>query len=164
MEPVIRHPTPDEMPAFVATMNTGFLEHTDLEKTEKFAEELRQLWDLDRVWAAFDGDRLVGTFRSFPTQLTVPGCAQVPGTALTAVSVLADHRRQGILRARSPRSRAARDRGEFRALSLEHPIYGRFGYGPRPRRSRGRSTRSPPSHSEPRAASSCPPSEATATR
>ena len=99
MNPVIRHPAPEEMPAFVTTMNTGFLEHVDAEKTEKVAEELRQLWDLERVWAAFDGDRLVGTFRSFATQLTVPGCAQVPGTALTAVSVLADHRRQGILRA-----------------------------------------------------------------
>ena len=133
MNPVIRHPTPEEMPAFVTAMNTGFLEPVDAEKTEKVAEELRQLWDLDRVWAAFDGDRLVGTFRSFATQLTVPGCAQVPGTALTAVSVMADHRRQGILRAMvAAEHEAARDRGEVLALlySAEYPIYGRFGYGP----------------------------------
>ena len=133
MDPVIRHPTPDEMPAFVTAMNTGFLEPADAEKTEKVAEELRQLWDLDRLWAAFDGDRLVGTFRSFATQLTVPGCAQVPGTALTAVSVMADHRRQGILRAMvAVEHEAARDRGEILGLlySAEYPIYGRFGYGP----------------------------------
>ena len=57
MNPAIRHPTPEEMPAFVTAMNTGFLEPVDAEKTEKVAEELRQLWDLERVWAAFDGDR-----------------------------------------------------------------------------------------------------------
>jgi predicted acetyltransferase len=134
------------MPAFVTAMNTAS-SSADAEKTEKVAEELRQIWDLDRVWAAFDGDRLVGTFRSFATQLTVPGCAQVPGTALTAVSVMADHRRQGILRAMvAAEHGAARDRGEVLALlySAEYAIYGRFGYGPRPR-GHADARRSPPS-------------------
>jgi len=133
MDPVIRHPTPDEMPAFVTAMNTGFLEHVDAEKAEKVAEELRQNWDLARVWAAYDGDRPVSSFRSFPTQLTVPGCAQVGATGIAAVAVLADHRRRGIMRAMVVAEHdAARERGETLALlyAAEYPIYGRFGYGP----------------------------------
>ena len=134
MEPAIRHATSEEMPAFVTTMNTAFLEHVDAEKTEKVAEELRQLWDLERVWAAFDGDRLVGTFRSFATELTVPGCAQVPGNG-------AD-RRVGPRRpppagdpagdgGRGARGGARSGRGGLALLySAEYPIYGRFGYGP----------------------------------
>ena len=99
---------------------------------EKVAAELREIWDLDRVWSAFDGDRLVSTFRSFPTEITVPGCGSVAATGIASVSVKPDHRRRGIMRAMVAKEHAAaRDRGEVAALlyAAEYPIYGRFGYG-----------------------------------
>ena len=33
--------------------------------------------DLERTWGAFDGDRVVGTLRSFATPFTTPGPAEV---------------------------------------------------------------------------------------
>ena len=54
-------------------MTTAFLERPD---TARIAGELASLWDLDRVLAAFDGERMCGTFRSWATELTVPGGAQ----------------------------------------------------------------------------------------
>ena len=65
----------DELPAYVDTFTTAFLERLD---PAKVAAELEPIWDLQRVWAAFDGDRLCGTFRSWATELTVPGGAQLP--------------------------------------------------------------------------------------
>ena len=40
------------------------------------AEFRRGHTDLDRAWAAFDGTSVVGTLRSFPTPLTLPGGAR----------------------------------------------------------------------------------------
>ena len=119
----------DELETFLGTMTTGFQEHTDVAKV---AQELRPLWDLQRVLAAFDGTGMVGTFRSWATEVTVPGGAQLPASAVAAVTVLPTHRRQGILRALVAHEHSAiHERGE--AISLlyasEYPIYGRFGYG-----------------------------------
>jgi predicted acetyltransferase len=130
MEPTIRLVTPDDMPDFVRAMNASMFEQLD---PESVGAEIASNWQLDRVWAAFDGKRLVGTFRSFGTELTVPGCARLPGTALSSVSVRPDYRRQGILRGMvAAEHAAARDRGEAVGLlyASEYPIYGRFGYGP----------------------------------
>ena len=127
----IRHPGDDEMPAFIEALQTGFLErHGDV---TRIADEMRPIWDLDRVWAAVDGDRICGTYRSWATELTVPGGAQLPAAAVAAVTVLPTHRRRGILRAMSAAEHGAiRERGEVFAVlhAAEWPIYGRFGYGP----------------------------------
>jgi len=130
MEPTIRLVTPDDLPDFVRAMNASLFLKLDPETT---AAEVAGNWDLGRVWAAFDRDRLLGTFRTFGTELTTPGCARLAATALSAVTVMPDARRRGILRRMvAAEHAAARDRGE--ALSLlyaaEYPIYGRFGYGP----------------------------------
>ena len=120
----------DELPAFVDAMSTAFLDRPD---TAAVAAAIVPLWDLSRAWAAFDGSRLVGTFRSWATELTLPGGVQVPAAAVTNVTVLPTHRRRGILRAMAAAEHAsARERGEAAAIlyAAEYPIYGRFGYGP----------------------------------
>jgi predicted acetyltransferase len=120
----------DELPAYVETFTSAFLERPD---TVKVAAEIEPIWDLSRAWAAFDGPRLCGTFRSWATELTVPGGARLPAAAVSAVTVLPTHRRRGILRAMTAAEHAAqRERGEVFGLlhAAEYPIYGRFGYGP----------------------------------
>jgi predicted acetyltransferase len=110
-------------------MSTTFLDRPDVEKV---ADEVRGLWPLDRTIGAFDGAQVVATFRSFDTEITVPGLARVPATAVSAVTVLPTHRRRGILRRLIAREHAAaRERGEAISLlyAAEYPIYGRFGYG-----------------------------------
>jgi predicted acetyltransferase len=126
----IRPIADDELQTLVETSGAGFLERRD---AAAVTAELRPLWDLRRTWAAFDDGRMCGTFRSWATDITVPGGGQLPATAIAGVSVLPTHRRRGILRGMvAAEHAAARERGE--ALSLlwaaEYPIYGRFGYGP----------------------------------
>jgi predicted acetyltransferase len=130
MTPTIRAITLGELPAFVEAMTTTFFERPD---AAKVAAELEPLWDLGRCHAAFDGARMCGTFRSWATELTVPGGERLPGSAIAGVSVLPTHRRRGILRALAAAEHGAiRERGEVVGLlfSAEYPIYGRFGYGP----------------------------------
>lgn len=126
----IRQIRDDELPAFVNTLSTAFLERPDVEKA---AAEVRPLWDLERAWAAFDDGRMCGTFRSWATELTVPGGERLPASAVSAVTVLPTHRRRGVLRGMVAAEHGAiRERGEVAGLlyASEYPIYGRFGYGP----------------------------------
>jgi predicted acetyltransferase len=118
----------DELPAWVEAKNVGFLGHAgdgEADITAEFA-------DLDRTLGAFDGDRVVGTLRSFPTELTLPG-GPVSCTALTNVTVTGTHRRRGLLTRMITRDLAESvERGEVvgALIAAEYPIYGRFGYGP----------------------------------
>jgi predicted acetyltransferase len=119
----------DDLVEYLETGATGFLERVD---TRALADEVRPFWDLSRHQAAFDGGTICGTFRSWGSELTVPGGVQVPASCIAGVAVLPTHRRRGILRRFiSGEHGAARERGE--ALSLlyasEYPIYGRMGYG-----------------------------------
>ncbi len=125
----IRRVRDDELPAYIDALSTAFLDRPDVERV---AAELRTMWDLERAWAAIDGGRVVGTFRSWGTEITVPGGGRLPAAAVSGVTVLPTHRRQGLLRRLVDHEHGAmRDRGE--ALSIlhasEYPIYGRFGYG-----------------------------------
>jgi predicted acetyltransferase len=120
----------DELLAWLDSVSIGFLDRPD---QAALAAEVRPHWDLARVWGAFEGSRIAGTFRTWHTELTVPGLAQVPGSAVTGVGVLPTHRRRGILsRLAAAEAVAARERGELVALlyASEFPIYQRFGYGP----------------------------------
>jgi predicted acetyltransferase len=106
--------------AFLADAVTGEVEHR------------RRAMDLDRSRGAFDGDRIVGTLRSFPTELTVPAPAQIAASALTNVTVLGTHRRRGILTqmvAGDLRDSAERGEAVSILIASEYAIYGRFGYG-----------------------------------
>ena len=130
MDPEIRLVTEEELPAFVDSLSTSFLDRPD---PVKLAAEVRPIWDLSRAWAAFNDGRISGTFRSWATQLTVPGGGLLPGSAIAGVTVLPTHRRRGTLRAMVAAEHAAiRERGEAVGLlyASEYRIYGRFGYGP----------------------------------
>ncbi len=126
----IRRVRPDELGESVEALTAAFLERPDVEEVVK---ELSPRWDLDRLWVAHDGERICGTFRSWATEVTVPGGARLPTAAVSGVTVLPTHRRRGILRGMVAAEHAAiRERGEVVALlhAAEYPIYGRFGYGP----------------------------------
>ena len=86
----------------------------------------------DRSLGAFDGTAVVGTLRSFATELTTPGPTSVAASALTAVTVAPTHRRRGLLSEMITKDlRDSAERGEAVSVLLasEYPIYGRFGYG-----------------------------------
>src|ERR1700704_2643710 len=83
----------DEAGSWVQALATGFLFHP----AEGEVERRRDGMNLDRTWAAFDGPRVVATLRSFETELTVAGLAEVTAAALTNVTVTATHRRRGLL-------------------------------------------------------------------
>jgi predicted acetyltransferase len=118
----------DEAQPWVMCTGVGFL----AQLSDDFAEYVRGELILDRTWAAFDGDDMVGTMRSWPTDLTVPGPATVTAAALTGVTVLPTHRRRGLLsEMMAAQLDDAVDRGEPVGILIasEYPIYGRFGYG-----------------------------------
>ncbi|HTN81822.1 MAG TPA: GNAT family N-acetyltransferase [Acidimicrobiales bacterium] len=125
----VRTITEDELPAWGVALTRGFMH---VSAPEGDAEFRRQMRHNDRNWAAFDGTAIVGTLRSFPTPLTLPGGATVTSAALTAVTVSATHRRQGLLTRMLTGDLDAsveRDEPVGILIAAEFPIYGRFGYG-----------------------------------
>ena len=127
----IRPIRPDELEAWFEAQSTAFyIWQTD---PVAAAEARRDTFDFDRVIGAFDGDTIVGTFRTFQTSLTLPGGARIPVRAVTAVSVRPTHRRRGTLSrliADDVQRAAGRDEVASILIASEWPIYGRFGYGP----------------------------------
>ncbi len=83
MTPTIRPISVDELPAFIETMTTAFHERPDVSGV---AAEVASLWDVRRCRAAFDGGTICGTFRTWGTELTVPGGGVVPGAAVAGVT------------------------------------------------------------------------------
>ena len=127
----IRTVAPDEYEAAIDVISTAFLERPNVRVV---AASVAQTWDPARTWVAFDGDRACGTFRSWGTQLTVPGGATLPAVCGVGPSPscrppaawdpdAAWRRRSTLLLV---------ERGECVGLlyAAEYPIYGRFGYGP----------------------------------
>jgi predicted acetyltransferase len=117
-----------EIDGWLRCMSTGFLSHpADGEGEYRLGD-----MDLSRSWAAFDGTTVVGTLRSFPTPLTVPGPNEVQCAALTNVTVAPTHRRRGLLTqmiSNDLRASAERDEPVGILIASEFPIYGQFGYG-----------------------------------
>ena len=105
----------------------GFATHA----TEEYISLAHSIAEIDRTFGAFDGDQIVGTTTTRTSALTVPGGIAQLGF-VDDVSVLATHRRRGIL---TQMMRAQMDqiheRGEpFSALTAsESLIYERFGFG-----------------------------------
>jgi len=125
----VRRVAEDELKSWFDSLTLTFLERPDV---DKIIGQVKPFWDMTRVWGAFDG-RVVGTLRTWASELTVPGGAHLPASAVTAVTVRPTHRRRGILRAMiGAEHAAARERGEAISMlyTAEAPIYGRFGYGP----------------------------------
>ena len=99
----------------------------DDEAAQRFSSNL----PLERMHAAFEGDRIVGGAGAFPFELTVPG-GTVRCGGVTVVGVLPTHRRRGVLSAMMRvQLEDIRDRGEPVAAlwASEEVIYRRFGYG-----------------------------------
>lgn len=121
----------DELAAWFEAFGTAFyLWPTDPQAAAEFR---RPTIDYERTIGAFDDDVIVGTFRSFPTQLTLPGGGRVPVNAVSGVSVRPTHRRRGTLsRMIGDDIARASARGDVACILIasEWPIYGRFGYGP----------------------------------
>jgi predicted acetyltransferase len=123
--------TDDELLAYCRGMMTAFLAKRNVD--DNWVTWARERWDLDRTWAAFDGDSQCGTTRTFPSMLRLPGLAAVQVSCLTQVTVLPTHTRRGHLgRLMRAQLEAAIEAGEVASIlvAAEWPIYGRFGYGP----------------------------------
>ncbi len=130
--PTIRPIAEAELPAWFDASGTVFFMWSwgDGESAAAFR---RPQMDLGRTIAAFDGDTIVGTFRSFATELTLPGGRPLPASGVSAVTVRSTHRRRGILSALAIDDAArTRERGDPVGIlfASEWPIYGRYGYGP----------------------------------
>ncbi|MCX4666095.1 GNAT family N-acetyltransferase [Streptomyces sp. NBC_01381] len=122
----------DELTEWIRACNAGFLRPLAKVSDEVVANRRASI-DYARTLGAFDGDRIVATFRSFAQQLTAPGGTPVPADAVSNVTVSPTHRRRGLLnRMMSADLAAANERGDVVAtlISAEYPIYGRYGFGP----------------------------------
>jgi predicted acetyltransferase len=127
----------EEAPGWVRSLATTFLGDPGGPQTARRIDLLGRSWDPARAWGARDKGRWVATLRTEPRTLSVPGVgdgtADLRVDALTAVTVAASHRRQGLMRRMLGGSlRAARERGDALSILIaaEWPIYGRFGYSP----------------------------------
>jgi predicted acetyltransferase len=123
----VRQPAPDAVRRFLETGATAFqeaLRAEDAERDERIVER-------ERMFAAYDGELMVGTAADIGLTLTIPG-GELPAAGVTLVGVLPTHRRRGIL---NQLMRAeldaivARDEPLAILWASEEPIYGRYGYG-----------------------------------
>src|SRR5947207_3359446 len=102
------------------------------ENTLEDAEKFTRLLEVERMHAAFDGERIVGGTGAVSYRISVPGGGSVPAAGVTVVGVLPSHRRRGVLTSLMQEQLAdSRARGDAVAYlwASEAPIYGRFGYG-----------------------------------
>lgn len=130
MPQTIRTIRPEELPAWFEAFGTAF--YIWQYDPNLLAAARRDTIEIDRVVGAFDGNAIVGTFRTFPSELTLPGGARVPVNAVSGVSVRPTHRRRGTLtRMMTDDVDRAVARGDVASVLIasEWPIYGRYGYG-----------------------------------
>lgn len=100
--------------------------------TEEDAERFMQLIELERMHAAFEGERIVGGAGAWTYEVSVPGGGAIPCAGVTVVGVLPSHRRRGVLRSlMRAQLEDCRARGDAAAYlwASEGTIYPRFGYG-----------------------------------
>ena len=125
----VRHCTsPDQFRHAITPITTYFGRASP---DEGHADRLMRVLPAERVYAAWDGDRVVGGLGSYPLRLTVPG-GRVPAAGVTVAGVLPTHRRRGVLRTMMRALLdACRQQGEPLAYlwATEDTIYGRFGFG-----------------------------------
>src|SRR6266700_4959221 len=118
----------EELRGAVNAISHYFGHENSAEDAERFAQWI----DVDRMHAAFDGDRIVGGAGAFTYRMSVPGGGEVPAAGVTVVGVLPTHRRRGVLTAMmKAQLDDCRERGDLVAYlwASEATIYGRFGYG-----------------------------------
>jgi len=91
------------------------------------------LFEAERVLAAFDGGRMVGSSSALSLELTLPGGARVPMAGVTWVGVLATHRRRGLMRRLVCDQLARMEQTGEPVAGLgasQSLLYRRFGFGP----------------------------------
>ncbi|GAA4558070.1 GNAT family N-acetyltransferase [Planotetraspora kaengkrachanensis] len=123
----VRPITESEWPAFAAVDYEAFNSSFPQAATDRW----RELAEIDRSLAAFDGELMVGCTAAITFTMTVPG-GPIPVAGVTAVGVLPSHRRRGVLSALMTRQlHDLHENGEAVAAlyASEAGIYGRFGYG-----------------------------------
>ena len=123
----IRPATAEEFPAFLRTTESAF--HEDVNDDE--LARWRTVFEPERSLAVLDGSAMVATAAIFTRELTIPG-GLMSVAGVTAVGVLASHRRRGLLtRLMRRQIDDVRAAGEPVAAlwASEGAIYGRFGYG-----------------------------------
>src|SRR5207244_2012380 len=101
------------------------------DNTVEDAERFAQWTEVERVHAAWDGDRIVAGAGARPFSMSVSGGA-VPTAGVTIIGVQPTHRRRGVLTAlMRAQLEDCRARGEPAAYlwASEGTIYGRYGYG-----------------------------------
>ncbi|MFD4634552.1 GNAT family N-acetyltransferase [Streptomyces sp. NPDC058284] len=128
----VRAVTDSELPEWLRAVHAGFLKPFATLSDDTVAH-LRARTAPARTLGAYDGDRCVGTYRSFRQEVTAVGGAPVVANAVSGVTVAPTHRRRGILSRMMDGDLAeAKERGDVLATlnSAEYPIYGRFGFGP----------------------------------
>ncbi|MFD7111044.1 GNAT family N-acetyltransferase [Streptomyces microflavus] len=125
----VRYIRDEDMPEWTRAWSTGYLRPA----VEGAADHMRLALSDDRAIGAFDKGRCVGTYRSSSQELTVPGGARLPVSAVSKVSVAGTHRRRGLLnRMLDLDLLDARRRGEPAVVldAAQYAIYGRYGFGP----------------------------------
>lgn len=118
----------EELRGSLNAISHYFGQPDEAEDAERFAHWI----EVERMHAAFEGDRIVGGAGAFGFSMSVPGGADVAAAGVTAVGVLPTHRRRGVLTALMKAQLAdSRERGDLVAYlwASEATIYGRFGYG-----------------------------------
>ena len=119
-----------ELRAWYTALSSAFYGTAD---PGTIADFRRPQLDLGRTWAAYDGDRIIATLRSFGTEMTVPGGGVLSADAVTSVATTPTHRRRGALTSMMTASlRTAAERRDPISILIaaRWPIYGRYGYGP----------------------------------
>jgi predicted acetyltransferase len=120
---------PDEVDDFFTALAVAF---SDPRPDPEEVETDKKVVEVDRTFAAFEDDRIVGCAGVYTQQMVVPGGARVPTAGVTMVGVLPTHRRRGILRElMGMMLDQAAERGEAMAslFASQGAIYGRFGFG-----------------------------------
>lgn len=121
--------------AWLQAVNRGFL---SAERTEDEIEQTRVRAGARRNIGVYDTsgpmpDLPVGTFVSWGSELSVPGGATVPVTAISDVTVAPTHHRRGVARAMMEGElRVAAAAGMTAAVltASEATLYGRYGFAP----------------------------------
>ncbi|MBI3469438.1 MAG: GNAT family N-acetyltransferase [Planctomycetes bacterium] len=90
----VRGISEEELPTFLQTMSVPY----GFDPSPERVARLQKNFELSRLRAAFDGQRVVATFGSFGLKMTVPG-GVLPAAGTSVVSVVPTHRRRGVLRA-----------------------------------------------------------------
>src|SRR5205809_202336 len=83
-----------ELRAYLTAVSIAFGE----EISEAEFPTYERIVEVDRVFVATDGERIVGGGGAFSFEMTVPGGAAVAAAGVTAVGTLPTYRRRGVMR------------------------------------------------------------------